>query len=374
MTIKGMAIFLKKRMPFYRRSVPVEWFRGKRIAVDTYLLAYAYMSTAIASEAKKLVHARKMEIDQSALTTRWLSRFISTMTLMIEAGMKPVLVLDGESPPEKKETRAKRQGIKSDVREQIAILKDRLQSEDLETDIATREQICKLMARDIKVTKYHMDRLTELMESMGIPIIQAKGEGEALCATLVKEGKCHAVFTKDSDAGAYLAPIVILEIENATYDSTGRRYQCCEVIYYKQVFKALNLTPEQFVDLCIMSGSDYGDNVPGKGTGKCYPLLLKYGSIENIPLDKLDTPQLNYQRIRQLFSARAEITTGDVEDGIVAPDLAQKLASAGLLKSGSRLLQLLSSQYSLKLNQDLANMSLGDAEVGQIELDPAELL
>lgn len=329
MTIKGIAAFLKKRLPNHRRKVPVSFFAGRRIAIDTALYAYAYMATAIGGEAKKMVHSVDMKLDEEKITTQWLGRFVSTVTLLKDAGLRPVFVFDGaEVPVEKTATRAKRSKGRADVRGEIQRLKANLNDDDLELNVAGREQIAKLMARDIRITPPQHERLRKLLRACGVVVMDAPGEGEAYCAYLVRSGYCTALYTSDSDAGAYRAPIVITEIEQASFDSDNNRYQQCEVIYYQQIFSALELTPEQYIDLCILSGTDYNDNIAGKGVGKCYPLLKQYGSIEAIPDEKLrkapsaaflvDVDRLSIQLRAAVFAPvepDAEVEEDDDEPG-----------------------------------------------------------
>jgi flap endonuclease-1 len=373
MTIKGLSAHIKKMAPNARRRVPVEFFTNRKIAIDGHLLSYAYMSTALGSEAKKLLHAKKMTIDQESLMERWLGRWLSTITMMKEAKMKPVVVFDGPNVPiEKVETRAKRRKNKEDVREEIKLMEERIRQEDLETDTEARERMVKLIARNIIVTEQHFSRLRNLLETAGVSVLQAEGEGEALCATLVKEKKCYAIFTQDSDAGPYLAPVVISDIENPTYDSMGARYQFCEVIYYQQVMTRLELTANAFIDFCIMCGSDYNDNIPNWGPAKCYKLIKEYKAIENIPVAKYDPTPLNYVRIREIFAGKYKIATGELQEQIVdIGALTRLLAGYGLLRNANRLLALYRTVDVSQINGALA---VGGNDVAQAEVDPGDLL
>ena len=364
MGINGLSSFLAKKAPHYRRLVPTEWFANKWIAVDTYLLGYAYMSTAIGGEAKKVMHTKDMKLDHDSLMNKWLSRFMSTIATMKEAKMNPVFVFDGKPPIEKELTRNRRNENKNNVRNEINQLQSKLEDEDLETDIATRERITKLLARDVRITPQHWNRLINLLKDLGIPVIKAKGEGEALCATLVRNGECYAVFTQDSDAGAYLTPRVITRIDTPMFTETGKRVQQCEVIYYNQVFQKLELSPEQFVDLCCMCSNDYSDNIPNWGPNKCYNLLIKYGNIDNIPKEVYDWTPLNHHRVREIFNTPGEIEDGCIEEGEMCSDINNKLAGMGLLRSATRLLNLLkgssssSSDYNYYPPEDYDSMEL----------------
>jgi flap endonuclease-1 len=343
MTIKGLADFIKKAFPYARRRVPVEFFQNRRIAIDGHLLSYAYMSTAIGKEAKKLTNARKIEVNQKLVTTSWLGRWLNTITRLKEARLIPVVVFDGpDVPPEKTATRARRQAGKENVREEVEKLRLQIAAEDLEVDMEARERLVKLLARDIRVTAEQLANLRKILILAGVSVLQATGEGEALCASLVKDGDCYATFTQDSDMGAYLSPRVIISVDEPIFTCDGQRVQMCEVIYYQQVMKQLKLNEVQFVDFCIMCGSDYNDNVPNIGPSKSYKLIQEYGTLDAIPPEKYKKELLNYVRVREIFASHAVPAEGDPKTSPVPQpaELSQLLAATDLLRPGGRLLSL----------------------------------
>lgn len=344
MTIKGLSAFVKAKFPYARRRVPIEFFKGRRVALDALLFSYAYLSTARGKEAKKLLHARKMEIDQKLVLNQWLGRWTDTITAVKDAGLIPVLVFDGPNvPPEKAATRAKRNKGKEDVRAEIAELQKELETEDLEAKMDVRERLVKLIARDTYVPPDFINALRKELDLAGVVTLTADGEGDALCASLVASGQCYASYTQDSDAGAYLTDRVIIDIDRPSFTSEGQRIQLCTVIYYQQVLKQLQLSASQFQDLCIMCGTDYNDNIPGYGPAKSYGLLREYGSLENMPVAKYDPTPLNYVRIREIFTTPATILKGDLATPPVPQpaELAAFLAANNLLKQGGRLVTLL---------------------------------
>lgn len=56
---------------------------------------------------------------------------------------------------------------------------------------------------------YFFHSTQELLELLGIPVVHAKGEAEALCAQLNRGGYVEACITADSDAFLYGAKCVI---------------------------------------------------------------------------------------------------------------------------------------------------------------------
>ncbi|GMP63585.1 hypothetical protein CsSME_00025217 [Camellia sinensis var. sinensis] len=73
-----------------------------------------------------------------------------------------------------------------------------------------------------------------------------------------------------------------------------------------KVFEELNLTMNQFIDLCILCGCDYCDSIRGIGGQTALKLIRQHGSIENI-LENINKERYQipddwpYQEARHLF-------------------------------------------------------------------------
>lgn len=53
----------------------------------------------------------------------------------------------------------------------------------------------------------------ELLKLLGMPVLRARGEAEALCAQLNSEGFVDACITADSDAFLFVAKCVIKQVD-----------------------------------------------------------------------------------------------------------------------------------------------------------------
>ena len=363
MTIEGLSGFLSKKVPFVRNRVGIELFAHQRVAIDGQLFSYAYMSTAINREAKKLLDSHKLDVDPKAVTRNWLARWVDTIASLREAHLDPVIVFDGaDIPPEKAATRALRKEVKDKVKKEIEALREQLASEDLELNRGARERLVKLLPKNLFVTEsQHISLLEDCLRLADVIVLTATGEGEALCAELVESGACYAGYTEDSDMAAYHCRRVILGIDKPTYTADGTRVQLCDVIYYPQVERVLKLTSAQMLDLCVMCGTDYNHNVKGIGPAKAYALLLKYGSLDHIPVSVYDAPSLNYHRVREIFHIPARIAEGQLKRS--KPDVAGLtafLAGRSLLASSGRLLAPLGGN---KARQEVRPIDYDDAEM-----------
>ncbi|KAG7524175.1 putative flap endonuclease 1-like [Solea senegalensis] len=207
--------------------------------------------------------------------------FFRTLTLL-EHDIKPVFVFDGKPPEEKSavlEKRAETSGWKSSNRTGT---------------VSSQTKDC-----------------LHLLKLLGVPFIQAPGDAEALCAQLERDGTVDAVASEDMDTLPFGANVLIRQL-NAKRDS--------EVVEYSlpKVLEKLQISHEEFVDLCILLGCDYCDKITGLGPKKALTLIQKHRKIENVVVhvNKQTHPIPHfwkYKEARKLFLAAPQT---------VAPELA----------------------------------------------------
>ena len=57
-----------------------------------------------------------------------------------------------------------------------------------------------------------------------------------------------------------------------------------KILYYNlnRILESLNLTNEQWINFCILSGCDYCQRIPGLGIKTAYKYIKKYDTMESI--------------------------------------------------------------------------------------------
>ncbi|KAK7158956.1 hypothetical protein R3I94_005330 [Phoxinus phoxinus] len=240
-------------------------YSGKIVALDTSIVVNQFR-TALPSHLKL-----------SPLT----GLFYRTLTFL-EHDIKPVFVLDGRPPCQKRavlEKRAKIIGYNS------------LQSPNTGSNF---KQDCQ-----------------RLLNLIGVPCIQAPGEAEALCAHLVKSGTVNAVASEDMDTLAFGGTVLLRQL-NAKKDSEVTEYSLPKLL------EALQLTYEQFVDLCILLGCDYCDKIGGLGPSRALKLIKQHHTIEGV-MEHVNRkthpipPNWQYKDARKLF-----FETPQIDDPVLA--------------------------------------------------------
>jgi 5'-3' exonuclease len=159
-----------------------------------------------------------------------------------------------------------------------------------------------------------------VIKGIGIPCLQATGDGEHLCSTLCVEGKVSAVFSVDTDNLVFGCPLLITGFsETYTYDGNGCRVAYLNCVRLDRVLEGLGINHSLFVDLCIMCGCDFNTNMPGYAAIKSFALLQKHGSIDNLPRN-FDTTCLKHRRCREIFkyvpSNELTIVSNDISEPV----------------------------------------------------------
>uniref|UniRef100_A0A0D9XFT5 Flap endonuclease GEN-like 1 n=1 Tax=Leersia perrieri TaxID=77586 RepID=A0A0D9XFT5_9ORYZ len=238
----------------YARHEGAGFLRGRRVAVDLSFWVVSH-STAIRARSP---HARVPHLR---------TLFFRTLSLFSKMGAFPVFVVDGEPSPLKSQARAARffRGSGMD----LAALPSTEGDANADSPV---------QPRNAKFTRY-VKECVELLEYLGMPVLRAKGEGEALCAQLNNQGHVDACITSDSDAFLFGAKTVIKVLQS----NSKEPFECYNMA---DIESGLGLKRKQMVAMALLVGSDHDlHGVPGFGpeTALRFVQLFDEDSI----LDKL---------------------------------------------------------------------------------------
>merc|ERR1712070_1022051 len=157
------------------------------------------------------------------------------------------------------------------------------------------------------VTKEQNEQTKRLLTLMGVPIINAPSEAEATCAALCRDGKVFASATEDADCLTFGTKILIRNLMAAE----AQKRQILEV-HLSVALEQLNVTMDQFIDFCILSGCDYCDTLKGVGPSTAIKMLMQHGSLEAV-LETIEPEKIpknfRYQEARQFFQECEAVDT-----------------------------------------------------------------
>eukprot|EP00434_Breviolum_minutum_P006075 symbB.v1.2.005353.t1/scaffold301.1/size235092/5 len=178
---------------------------------------------------------------------------------LLELGIKPIFVFDGEAPEMKSHQRAKHRARSKELLEEAQAVGD-------------EEAMKRYGARLVKATQRHNDEAMELLRMMGLPVLRAPGEAERLCAQLAQSGYAKAAATEDFDALVFGAPKVL---RNLHHGSASPQLPLVQEICLSEILAQLHFSQLEFVDFCILAGCDYLPTISKKDDYSLPPFSLK---------------------------------------------------------------------------------------------------
>ena len=272
-----------------KQKVELEQLRGQVVAIDAMNSLYQFLSIIRQRDGELLM-------DSKGRITSHLSGLFYRTANLVEAGIRPVYVFDGEPPVLKARTVEQRRAARAEAAEEWtkALKEGRV------------EEARKFAQRAGRVDERMVEQAKTLLDRMGLPWVQAPGEGEAQAAHLVGRGDAWAAASQDFDSLLFGAPTLV---RNLTI--TGRRKLpgkdvyievSPEVIELQAALKELGVSREQLVDIGILVGTDYNEGIKGIGPKKALELVKKYGSIKEISGTELGEKfEVDPLEVREIF-------------------------------------------------------------------------
>lgn len=251
---------------------------GKVVAIDAANVIYQFLSSIRQYDGTPLK-------DQNGRITSHFSGILYRTSSLIEKGIKPVYVFDGKSSALKKETQEKRKEIKDESEKKWKEALDEGRVEDAR----------KFAVRSSRMSPEIVEGSKKLIKLMGIPYVQARGEGEAQASYMVSLGDAWCVASQDYDCMLFGAPRMV---KNLTISGSQNNP---ELIELEKVLNNLDITREQLVDMAIMVGTDFNKGIKGIGAKKGLKLIKEYGDIYHV-LESLDIKlDVDAQILREMF-------------------------------------------------------------------------
>ena len=256
-----MGLNIREIIP--RKEIEISDLKGKILCVDAFNALYQFLSSVRQTDGTPLMDSKKR-------VTSHLSGIFYRNISLLEAGIKLVYVFDGEPPGLKGKTHEKRESGRDLAKERYEEAKDK---EDIEAMRRYSSQLIRLNEEMIEESK-------ELLEAMGIAVVQAPGEGEAEAAYLSRIKKeISGSVSQDYDSLLFGAPNLIRNLTLARRRKTFSGYVEVkpEVIELSRVLNLLEINLDQLICLGIMVGTDYNPRgIPGIGQKRALQIVKKF--------------------------------------------------------------------------------------------------
>ncbi|OQS55703.1 FEN1 [Ecytonucleospora hepatopenaei] len=279
MGIKNLAKVIKTHAPSALKQHQMKYYSGYKVAVDASMCIYQFL-VSVRAEGSNLAYGDE--------TTSHLSGLFYRCIRWVQEGIIPIFVFDGEAPAAKVHELTKRDKRRENVQEK---LKQAIKDNDA-LSVTKYEKI------SVKMTKEHISDCMHLLELLCIPFITAPSEAEAYCAYLNKTNYVDAVATEDMDTLCFGANVLL-----RNFNASKSKNLAIDEYNLNAALKELNLTMEEFIDMCIMLGCDYSGTIKGIGPKKAVDFIFKYKNIDNmLKKEEIETGEdFKYEEARDIF-------------------------------------------------------------------------
>ena len=141
-----------------------------------------------------------------------------------------------------------------------------------------QDQIEKLERKIKRLDKRDYEKIIKLFDLFGLPYVRAEYEADALCSKLSNEGVVISCLSDDMD-------LLPLGCESTIKFDKGKILE----YEFSDILERLEITHDQFIDLCIMFGTGYLKHNMKIDCDHVYELIKKHGSFLNILQNDTDS-------------------------------------------------------------------------------------
>jgi flap endonuclease-1 len=262
-----MGVKINELVNEVKRTITFENLFKKDIAIDAFNTIYQFLAIIRQRDGTPLK-------DYEGNVTSHLSGLFYRSINFLEHNIRPIYVFDGKPSALKLNTIKERRKVKEEAQKKMVAAQD---AEDF-------KEAKKFAQLTSKLDEGMIEESKKLIESMGIPLIQASSEGEAQSAYMVEMGDAWACASQDYDTllfgGERLIRNFAVRRSRKLKDTTVTLD--IEYVSLSKFLNNLGINREQLVEMGILIGTDFFPGVKGIGQKTGLELIKKHESIETI--------------------------------------------------------------------------------------------
>ena len=272
-----------------KRVVKLGDLRGQTLAVDAFNVLHQFLALIRTRYGTPLMD------DAGRVTSHLVGLAFRTTRLVADFHIRTVFVFDGSPPSLKRREVERRRALREKAEEEYAAALRRGEYAEAFSKAVMTGRLTPDLVADSK----------RLLDLLGIPWIQAPGEGEAQAAYIARRGDVWAVNSRDYDSLLFGAPRLVryLTIQGREYlpsKGVSRRLEP-EVIDLEAFLGHHGITREQLIDLAIIIGTDFNDGVKGVGPKTALRLVKEHGRLEDMPEEVAEKLPDDCDEIRRIY-------------------------------------------------------------------------
>ena len=260
---------------------------GRAVAVDAFNALYQFLTTIRQPDGTPLK-------DRDGRVTSHLSGLLNRNAALLQIGVRPAYVFDGAPPKLKQKTLDERRSARETAEREW---KEAVAAGDMKRALTKASQSTRLDDRMI-------DEAKRLLEALGIPWVQAPGEGEAQMAHMARNNEVWAGASQDFDALLFGTPVLVRNLtlsRKRKVAGGGKADVSPELVELERVLQSLQISRDQLVDIAILVGTDFNDGVKGIGPKRALKLVREYATLERaISEGGTEVPDA-FEQVREIF-------------------------------------------------------------------------
>ena len=255
-----------------KRTITFDNLLNKVIAIDAFNTLYQFLAIIRQQDGTPLK-------DYEGNVTSHLSGLFYRSINFLEHNIKPIYVFDGKPSELKLDTIKERQKIKEAATKKMIIAQDN-------EDLAEAKKYAQLTS---KLDSSMIEESKKLITYFGLPVIDAKSEGEAQSAYLVEAGDAWACASQDYDTLLFGGERLLRNFAVSRSKKVKETSVTLDIEYISlsKFLDNLKITREQLIEMGILIGTDFFPGIKGIGQHKALELIRQYGSLKEIINNKV---------------------------------------------------------------------------------------
>jgi len=271
-----------------KEEISLDFLRQRKVGVDAYNVIYQFLSSIRGPDGTPLM-------DSNGNITSHLTGLLYRTTNLLEKGIKPVFVFDGKPHALKTKT----------IEERIKIRTDAKKKHEKALKEGNIVDAKKFGSRALHLTDKMVEQSKELLQYMGLPVIQAPADGEAQIALMTEKKQVDGCVSQDYDSLLFGAPIVFRNIT-----VSGKRKVPGKNIYIdvhpekielQKSLDFLKIDRKKLIWIAILVGTDFNEKFPKIGPKTALDLVQKHDSFEEIIKKTKFEPEFDFKEIEGIF-------------------------------------------------------------------------
>lgn len=252
MGVRYLQGLLFNKYPKLIKTTTYSNYIGQICAIDAIQVIHEYAYIAIQNGKKQK--------DKNGYTTYHIFAVFYLALQMLKHKIYPLFIFDGFPPGIKYEMLKK----KSDKRWEL--------KKKLNLNLSQDERK-KIIQKVYKVSQYCINDSKQILDYLGLTYIQADHEADNICASLLKNQQVDYILSGDTDMLLLGCDKIVKRSNNVFIE-----------IHLSDILETFDLTQDQFLELCILLGTDYLQNttIDKRSVEEVVKIYRHYKSLDSM--------------------------------------------------------------------------------------------